>query len=322
MIACDGGCDDWFHGKCVGVRQEDEELVDRYICPNCSERTGSVTTWKPMCRRGGCNRPARLKKGGESKYCSDACGEEFWRKQLEGVEKGTRGRGRKRAASEMEEEEDPLGGPISAGHVKALVQSVESASAFRRLGSPEALTPPASRPGTSNGAQDLKAKLTEHEKTRLAEIAARKDKLRDARVALKEREDFVRLTRERAQRAKERNGGKPVCGYDNRLAWDEVTFREWLGSLAGQGAKERNTLSPPPDAADDEEGKICERKTCGRHQGWAKLAIQDVRFDEECVREEMQGVVGEEAEIRRVAAGRKEGEEGEVHGWVEVVKDE
>lgn len=32
MIACDGGCDDWFHGKCVNIEQEDEELIDRYIC--------------------------------------------------------------------------------------------------------------------------------------------------------------------------------------------------------------------------------------------------------------------------------------------------
>lgn len=32
MIGCDGGCEDWFHGKCVNVKQEDEELIERYIC--------------------------------------------------------------------------------------------------------------------------------------------------------------------------------------------------------------------------------------------------------------------------------------------------
>lgn len=32
MIGCDGGCDDWFHGKCVNIKQEYEELIDRYIC--------------------------------------------------------------------------------------------------------------------------------------------------------------------------------------------------------------------------------------------------------------------------------------------------
>jgi COMPASS component SPP1 len=32
MIGCDGGCEDWFHGRCVNIKQEDEELIDRYIC--------------------------------------------------------------------------------------------------------------------------------------------------------------------------------------------------------------------------------------------------------------------------------------------------
>jgi COMPASS component SPP1 len=37
MIGCDGGCEDWFHGKCVNVNQEDEELIERYICKyHCS----------------------------------------------------------------------------------------------------------------------------------------------------------------------------------------------------------------------------------------------------------------------------------------------
>lgn len=34
MIACDG-CDDWFHGDCVGVAEKDSELVDKYYCKRC-----------------------------------------------------------------------------------------------------------------------------------------------------------------------------------------------------------------------------------------------------------------------------------------------
>ncbi|KAI8360417.1 hypothetical protein B0O80DRAFT_363213, partial [Mortierella sp. GBAus27b] len=34
MIACDG-CDDWFHGDCVGVAEEDSEMVDKYYCKHC-----------------------------------------------------------------------------------------------------------------------------------------------------------------------------------------------------------------------------------------------------------------------------------------------
>lgn len=32
MIGCDGGCEDWFHGKCVNIDPRDAELIDKYIC--------------------------------------------------------------------------------------------------------------------------------------------------------------------------------------------------------------------------------------------------------------------------------------------------
>ena len=32
MIGCDGGCEDWFHGRCVNMSQKDEGLIDKYIC--------------------------------------------------------------------------------------------------------------------------------------------------------------------------------------------------------------------------------------------------------------------------------------------------
>ena len=32
MIACDGGCEDWFHGRCVNIDEKDGNLIDKYIC--------------------------------------------------------------------------------------------------------------------------------------------------------------------------------------------------------------------------------------------------------------------------------------------------
>lgn len=32
MIACDGECDDWFHGKCVNIDPRDADLIEKYIC--------------------------------------------------------------------------------------------------------------------------------------------------------------------------------------------------------------------------------------------------------------------------------------------------
>ena len=32
MIACDGPCEDWFHGRCVDMDEKDGNLIDKYIC--------------------------------------------------------------------------------------------------------------------------------------------------------------------------------------------------------------------------------------------------------------------------------------------------
>jgi COMPASS component SPP1 len=77
MIACDGGCDEWFHGNCVNIKERDGELIDKYICPTCT-KPGLQTTWKRMCRRKDCRKPARVTQIPPSKYCSDACGRMFF----------------------------------------------------------------------------------------------------------------------------------------------------------------------------------------------------------------------------------------------------
>ncbi|KIY00211.1 uncharacterized protein Z520_03896 [Fonsecaea multimorphosa CBS 102226] len=77
MIACDGGCDEWFHGNCVNIKERDGELIDKYICPTCT-KPGLQTTWKRMCRRKDCRKPARVTQVPPSKYCSDACGRMFF----------------------------------------------------------------------------------------------------------------------------------------------------------------------------------------------------------------------------------------------------
>ena len=40
MIACDGDCQDWFHGRCVGIDERDGKLIDKYICMSnqCHEK--------------------------------------------------------------------------------------------------------------------------------------------------------------------------------------------------------------------------------------------------------------------------------------------
>ncbi|OJD12988.1 hypothetical protein AJ78_06503 [Emergomyces pasteurianus Ep9510] len=90
MIGCDGGCEDWFHGKCVRINQEDADLIDKYICPTCESKNGIHTTWKRMCRLPGCRQPARISGGMvPSKYCSDEHGREFMRQKASLLKRGS-----------------------------------------------------------------------------------------------------------------------------------------------------------------------------------------------------------------------------------------
>lgn len=35
-ICCDR-CQDWFHGRCVGILQSEADNIDEYVCPNCQK---------------------------------------------------------------------------------------------------------------------------------------------------------------------------------------------------------------------------------------------------------------------------------------------
>lgn len=43
MIACDGPCQDWFHGRCVGINEKDGNLIDKYICTLAHLHARSIT---------------------------------------------------------------------------------------------------------------------------------------------------------------------------------------------------------------------------------------------------------------------------------------
>ena len=35
-ICCDK-CQDWFHGKCVGILPSEADYIDEYVCPKCQK---------------------------------------------------------------------------------------------------------------------------------------------------------------------------------------------------------------------------------------------------------------------------------------------
>ncbi|KAI4177150.1 MAG: hypothetical protein LQ343_000632 [Gyalolechia ehrenbergii] len=180
MIACDGPCEDWFHGRCINMTEKES--------PNCTEAGKGETLWKRMCRLEGCRRPARINGNKRSKYCSDEHGIEFMKRlalQRDEEDRKAGGggilppgtaikKGRKTNNSfanidlsngndeqvpmpsssqqlAAEEEGDAgakknqsqlRGGNLESGELKALVTGVKDVSEFRELGDGAPLLPP------------------------------------------------------------------------------------------------------------------------------------------------------------------------------------
>ncbi|KAF2727999.1 hypothetical protein EJ04DRAFT_516893 [Polyplosphaeria fusca] len=341
MIGCDGGCDDWFHGSCVDMQQADEDLVDKFICPNCENDGRGQTTWKPMCRRDDCRKPVRLEKGKMSKYCSDECGTQFFQDQVQrtaGAKKPSAPAKKSKkkvkdsdgaeAIDDDDNEPTPLGGVIRAKDVKSLALASTNIDGFKRLGSGVLSPPQTASPtkvtfnGATNGASDpdRDLSLTAAEAMRLKALNTEKMDLKSRLEIFKDREKFVSMAREQATRLAEREKIKPkeFCGYDSRLAWSDAEFLLWRKSKAGQAAFKFGTLTPTDEqlssiqageangvnGEEKERECACLKKRCPKHPQWQKLNIQDARFEEVEIVEAIKECEKEERSVRDRARRR------------------
>ncbi|CAK7206794.1 COMPASS (complex proteins associated with Set1p) component [Sporothrix eucalyptigena] len=95
MIQCDD-CEDWFHGDCVKINKDDgENMMLSYICPNCTIPGRYVTRYRRLCSLPGCRKAARLygEDGASpaepsatttaaSHFCSDSHRDQWWDSML------------------------------------------------------------------------------------------------------------------------------------------------------------------------------------------------------------------------------------------------
>lgn len=272
MIACDGSCQDWYHGKCVNVKESDGDLIEKYFCPRCSEAGEGRTTWKRMCRRDGCRRPARREE--QSKYCSEECGVLFMKGVTTTIPGGQGGsaaasssqkskRDRRKAnhadgAHDGEDTEEdgpsgPRGGALSARDLKSLVLSARDVDHFKSLGN-SILSPPATA-SPSSPTFKQEAPLSGPDAERVATIETDIRDLTKRVELLKDRESFVAMAREQAGRLAEREGVKPkdICGYDSRLNWSEGEFALWRSTPTGRACLRQNTLEAEPEDQDKDD---------------------------------------------------------------------
>ncbi|KAI9812148.1 MAG: hypothetical protein M1827_004814 [Pycnora praestabilis] len=366
MIACDGGCEDWFHGKCVNIKEEDGDLIDKYICPNCEKLAKGNTTWKPMCRLPSCRAPARLTKKILSKYCSDDHGKEFMRlhtlktqqaqaqNQAHGQSSGKKRRKHNYTDNDGnagDEEEGSRGGVLKTGELAAVAKGVKDVAEFRTLGEGVLSPPPTISPDDDIEMLDAditapkntasKMLFTHEEDTRLMQIKERKADLVYKRAALRDRERFMGLVKERAKRVLDGlDGVKDICGFDNRISWSDEEFDQWRTCPAGQTAFSTSTLGPPllldttannmnntntehEDADADEiatnkeasdsnsaSAGVCQKRRCERHKQWSKIALETIRFEEAEARNEIRRLEDEGVGVRQRAKLRALVDEG------------
>lgn len=324
MIGCDGGCDDWFHGKCVNISEKWKTLIDKYICPFCEEKGVGETTWKRMCRRTGCSMPALVSK--ESKFCSDRCGKLFFQTLIA-----------ERTRQVTTDDLGARGGLISGNEVKSILQVCPTAEALHNLNDGPVSPMPGSSPSAvkDEGAEDEtllshESALNDIERERIDQITHLKATARARHSLYKDRAKFVAMLKTVASRLADHRNVKPkdLCGYDSRLAWSEEEFGAWRSSEAGQEALRIESLPLPSDEDLDgdtgmtgvstSEPSTCMKKKCARHYDWARLDMDHTRFELTKNAQKMQGLDKEEKEIiERARLRAREIKAGGVGGTVE-----
>lgn len=354
MIGCDGTCDDWFHGKCVGIEEKDKNLIDRYICPNCEKLGIGKTTFKAMCRKGGCRQPARVgkSKGAKgSKYCSEACGVAFFAEATvrseASKERGKSRSSRKKGSVNLDEDTESLaarGGVLAPGEIKALLHASKNAEDFKKLGD-GVLSPPDTPNGKDGEDGSNSTIFTTLETAALQEIATLRERARTRYDLLKDRMRFVNMVKAAASQTAVEKELKPkeFCGYDSRLEWTEETFGVWRSSAQGKTAMELETLNTEgmntngngdtemadgnavksDGAVEDElnDYEVCDKKKCARHAEWTKVCVDHVREELSGVGDTMRGIERDTTLLKEKAALRSKSAGAGGEGSVEVHED-
>ncbi|EFQ97941.1 protein kinase subdomain-containing protein [Nannizzia gypsea CBS 118893] len=324
MIACDGGCEDWFHGRCMKIDPKDADLIDKYICPTCETKSPLRTTWKPMCRLRECRQPARVDTKPPSKYCCDQHGIDYMKQAMS---RGSR-QPRPSTNEQGSQNEASRGGILNLGDLKSVVSKVGSADQFRKLGaSPLSaqqeevqarLSDAMAAPGPSQNSPQSKdvdfeseadkVAFSSSERQRLNQLRMEKLKLDNRKEMLQARDNFIIIAKQRVKHAFDRlkaHGSignlqlKDLCGFDNRFSLSDEEFDEWRKSDKGalllaeitnqDNSGEASTqLKNAVDAETIEEllQTLCLKKRCERHKQWTKVMQQEVLFEQSILKEQ------------------------------------
>ncbi|KAI1124264.1 hypothetical protein F5Y10DRAFT_280297 [Nemania abortiva] len=294
MISCDV-CEDWFHGECVDLDKEvGEKLVERFVCPNCTDGKRNYTKYKKTCSLPGCRNAARLYTKSlkdRSVFCSNDHCDAWWASMIATLPT----KAASKTALEVLTQEDLIG---------LLIATADKGGwklGDKPFGNIEGLW--------ANGLPTRPDVLSEEEQAFLQTSTAERLALGNEIVQYKKMMQLLDWANSRRQAAIEAGKfTKDSCGYDWRLdtVSVRVQFAAWLETPDGQAIFKAGKLEAPlennsnnnttttatsttttnhnnnnhaaPDTPTDPATRgACDRKRCKPHAGWYKLLMGVVR---------------------------------------------
>ncbi|SPQ19476.1 23429968-81d1-4dbf-810b-feb5cf56b736 [Thermothielavioides terrestris] len=328
MIACDR-CEDWFHGECIGMdKHTGENLVQKYICPNCTDGGRYTTRYKKMCSLAGCNNAARIYDSSRpSIFCSSEHCQAWWEQLIGTLPKS-------KSAEDFDRlTQEEFMGLLDAPSAPASSDDAENLpNAPWKLGKTPFEIPPDfwDQPASA-------AALTEEERTLLTTSAATRYQLGEEIVLCKKMLQLIdmALKQREAAIAAGKGTAKDLCGYDTRLDTVGATHQFALFLQSPQGetifktgrldslpdgttissdpANNNNNSNPNPNEPTTTDldttssapfQGMCLRRKCKPHNGWSSILAKGARHDIKELAAQAKELLDAEQRVRDGAAGR------------------
>lgn len=308
MIGCEK-CEDWFHGECVDLDMETgETLVEKFICPNCTDGHRLVTRYRKMCSLPGCRKPARVYNVKESSvFCSDDHTHAWWDRTVASLP---------RKASVK----PSIGGPLTQEDFMALVTSAlggvdEATGTWKIAKHPFVREPGLQRQYTSKEGEDVRngdvpiKYLTEEEEIFVHASASDRYMLAEEIVQCKKMLQLLEMANDRHKAAVAAGRfTNDICGYDSRL--DSVSaqyaFAAWCKTDEAKAIFKDGKLGDPT-GQDDEDSIVrgmCERKRCKPHHGWYNMLTRAIRVQIKDLAAAAKEKLDQEADVKEAAEER------------------
>jgi COMPASS component SPP1 len=338
MIGCDQ-CEDWFHGDCVNLKKEiGENLVERFVCPNCTDGKVHFTRYKRTCSLENCIRPARVYSKTaatngvtpqqQSVFCSDEHCYIWWERNIQSLPRRSSGK-----SSGLRDE-------LTQEEFMALLQGNLDIARMGEQGTGlwKLATLNSSADSEGQGAKSLSSEefwkgngdtaLTEEESQLLKRSAADRYSLAEEMVMCKKMLELLEMTNQRRRSAiTAKRFSEDVCGYDSRL--DAVgslhAFVAWVTSEDGKAAFATDSLGPPipttrvtdgsmaaeasmeetTQAEDDILARgMCDKKRCKTHAGWYGIHTRNIRHQIKELTSQAKELLDRETAVKEAAEQR------------------